>query len=186
MQKTTSHTALRAMCEGALMLALAQVLSYLKFYELPQGGAITLGLMPLFLYFVRWGFGPSMLVSVAYAVLQLLLDGVFAMTWQAIVLDYLLAFSAMGLGGLCWKLKGGFYWGALTATVARFVFNYIAGATIWAEWMPEEFFGMTMTTPWLYSALYNGFYAVCNLVLACVVIALLQRTSLRRWIAPAR
>lgn len=186
MQKTRSHTALVALCEGALMIALAQILSYLKFYELPQGGAVTLGLTPLFLYYVRWGFGPSMLASAAYAVLQLFLDGAFAYTWQAIILDYLLAFTAMGLGGLCWKMKGGFYWGALVATIARFIFNYIAGATVWAEWMPENFFGMTMTTPWFYSALYNGFYAVINLALACIVIFLLQKTSLRRYIGPAR
>ena len=40
--------------------------------------------------------------------------------------------------------------GALVATVARFIFNYIAGATVWASSMPENFFGMTMTTPWFY------------------------------------
>lgn len=186
MQKTRSHTALLALCEGALMVALAQLLSYFKFYELPQGGSVTLGLTPLFLYFVRWGFGPSMLVSTAYAVLQLLLDGAYAWGWQSILFDYLLAFAAMGFGGLCWKMKGGFYWGALAATIARFIFNYIAGAWVWGEYMPPEFFGMTMTTPWLYSALYNGFYAVCNLALACIVIFLLQRTALRRYIAPAR
>ena len=127
-----------------------------------------------------------MLVSTAYAVLQLLLDGAYAWGWQSILLDYLVAYAAMGLGGLCWKLKDGFYWGALVATVARFVFNYIAGATVWASSMPENFFGMTMTTPWLYSALYNGFYAVINLALACIVVFLLQKTALRRYIAPAR
>ena len=186
MTKTRSHTALLALCEGALMIALAQLLSYLKFYELPNGGSITLGLTPLFLYYARWGFGPSMLASAAYAVLQLLLDGAYAWGWQSILLDYLVAFAAMGLGGLCWKMKGGVYWGALVATIARFIFNYIAGATVWADSMPENFFGMTMTTPWFYSAIYNGLYGVLNLALACIVIFLLQRTALRRYIAPAR
>lgn len=51
--------------------------------------------------------------------------------------------------------------------------------------MPESIFGLPMSTPWVYSALYNGFYAVCNLLIAFAVIALLQRTALRKWIGPA-
>ena len=38
-----AHLALRALCEGAVMVALAQILGYLKLYELPQGGSITVG-----------------------------------------------------------------------------------------------------------------------------------------------
>ena len=38
MTQTKSHLRLRALCEGAIFIALAQVLSYLKLYELPQGG----------------------------------------------------------------------------------------------------------------------------------------------------
>ena len=35
--------------------------------------------------------------------------------------------------------------------------------------MPEVFFGMTMTTPWFYSALYNGFYMVTDCILVLLV-----------------
>ena len=166
------------------MVALAQVLSYLKLYELPQGGAVSPGLIPIFFYCVRWGPGPSLLMSAAYAVLQLMLDGAYAWGWQSMLMDYLLAFTALGLGGLCWKWKGGCYWGGLVGTAGRFVFNYLAGATLWASQMPEEFFGMTMTTPWFYSALYNGFYAVLNLLIVWVVFFLMRRTALRRYLAP--
>lgn len=76
--KTKSHLKLRALCEGAIMVALAQVLGYLKFFELPQGGSITVGMLPIFLYCARWGFGPGMLASIVYSVLQLLLDGAYA------------------------------------------------------------------------------------------------------------
>ncbi len=95
------------------------------------------------------------------------------------------AFSLLGVGGFCWRWKNGFYWGALLGTLCCFLSNYVTGAVVSAEYMPERFFGMTMTTPWVYSALYNGFYAVCNLLLAVLVIFLLQRTALRRWIGPA-
>ena len=186
MKQSKTHLRLRALCEGAILVALAQVLSYVKLYELPQGGSISPGLIPIFVYCARWGFGPSMLASAAYAVLQLIFDGAYAWGWQSIIGDYLVAFTLLGLGGLCWKWKGGVYWGALIGTAARFVSNYLTGVFAWGYLMPDEFFGMTMTTPWIYSALYNGFYAVFNLILGIVIIALLRRTGLKRWIAPAR
>ncbi len=186
MNQSVSHLKLRALCEGAIMIALAQLLSYVKLYELPQGGSVSPGLIPIFLYCVRWGPGPSLLTALGYSILQMLLDKVFAASFWSILGDYLLAFTLLGLGGFCWKWKGGFYWGALVGSLGRFLANYVTGATLWAEYMPDEFFGLTMTTPWLYSALYNGFYAVLNLLLAWVVIFLLERTSLKRWIAPAR
>lgn len=59
-KKTHSRKSLRMLCEGAILVALAQVLSYLKLFELPQGGSITIGMLPIFLYCARWGFGPGL------------------------------------------------------------------------------------------------------------------------------
>ena len=73
MTQSKSHLRLRALCEGAIFIALAQVLSYLKLFELPQGGSITIEMLPIFLYCARWGFGPGMIASFAFSVLQLLL-----------------------------------------------------------------------------------------------------------------
>lgn len=42
MAQSKSHLRLHALCEGAIFIALAQVLSYLKLFELPQGGSITI------------------------------------------------------------------------------------------------------------------------------------------------
>ena len=108
MTQTKSHLRLRALCEGAIFIALAQVLSYLKLYELPQGGSITIEMLPIFLYCARWGFGPGMLASFAYSILQALLSSTYAWTWQSLIGDYLLAFTALGLAGSCAKLKGAF------------------------------------------------------------------------------
>ena len=41
--------------------------------------------------------------------------------------------------------------------------------------MPEKFFGMTMTSPWIYSALYNGSFVAVNLALTLIVGALLLK-----------
>ncbi len=100
-----THMALLALCEGAIMVALAQVLSYLKLYEFPQGGSITIGMFPIFLYCARWGFGPGMLASVAYSLLQLFLDGAYAWGWQSMLGDYIIAFSVLGVAGLFYRKK---------------------------------------------------------------------------------
>ena len=60
-------------------------------------------------------------------------------------------------------------------SVARFLVHYVVGATVWAEYMPETFFGLTMTTPWFYSALYNGSFMLIDMVLVLVIGALLWK-----------
>ena len=179
--KTNSHLKLRALCEGAIFVALAQVISYLKFFELPQGGSITVGMLPIFLFCARWGFGPGMLARITYSLLQLLLDGAYAWGWQSMIGDYILAFSVLGLAGLFHKQKYGFFTGTVAGCVARFLVAYIVGATIWAEYMPETFFGMTMTTPWFYSALYNGSYMLLDLVF-CLLLGWLLWKPLGKYI----
>ncbi len=166
---------LRALCEGAIMLALAQVLGYLKLWQFPQGGSVNLGMLPIFLYCVRWGFGPGMLVSFGYGLLQLLLDGAYAWGWQSILGDYLLAYGVLGVAGVFSKRKLGFFWGVITGSLLRFLVHWVVGATVWAEYMPENFFGMTMTSPWIYSALYNGSFIAVNMTLILVVGVILYR-----------
>jgi len=176
-----SHLKVRALVEGAIMVAVAQVLSYLKLFELPQGGSIVLGMLPIFIYCARWGFGPGMLASFAYALLQLILDGAYAWGWQSMVGDYVLAFTVLGLAGLFSKNKYGIFIGTVVGSVARFLVHYVVGATVWAEYMPETFFGMTMTTPWFYSALYNGSYMVIDMLL-CLFVGFLLWKPLGKYI----
>ncbi len=164
-----THLALRALCEGAIMVALAQILGYLKLYELPQGGSITVAMLPIFVYCARWGFGPGILASVVFSVLQLVFDGAYAYSWQAMLGDYLIAFSVLGAAGLFHKLRHGFFIGTVVGCALRFICHYVTGAIVWGEYMPEEFFGMTMTSPWFYSLLYNGSYMLIDMLLILII-----------------
>ena len=76
-----TQTKTRALTEGALMVAAATALSYVKLLELPQGGSVCIGMLPIFLYCARWGFGKGLLASFAFSLLQLLLDGAYAWGW---------------------------------------------------------------------------------------------------------
>ena len=173
------HRSIRALAEGAILIAVAEILSFLPLYKLPWGGSIDFAMLPIILFCVRWGFGPGMMVACAHAVLQTLFEGGIAIGWESILGDFLIAYAVLGLAGL---FKGRFCLAAAVSCGARFFVHYVVGATIWAKYMPEEFFGITMTTPWLYSALYNGAYMVPDLALILVVYGLLCRTPLARYL----
>ena len=164
---------LRRLCEGAIMVAIAQILSYIKLWEMPWGGSIVLAMVPIILFSVRWGLGSGLLAGFVFGVLQFMFDGGFAIGWQSIIGDYLLAFTVLGLAGLKKGKKLGVFWGTLIGGVARFLVHYVVGATIWAAYMPDTFFGMTMTSPWIYSLLYNIAYMGPNIIITLVIFGLL-------------
>ena len=169
------RTPVRGLCEGAIMVSIAQVLSYLKLWEMPWGGSVVLAMVPILLFSVRWGLGSGLLAGFAFGVLQFMFDGGFAISWHSIVGDYLLAFTVLGLAGLMKRKRLGAFWGTLIGGFARFLVHYVVGATVWAEYMPETFFGMTMTSPWIYSLLYNLAYMLPNILISLVVFALLYK-----------
>ena len=162
---------LRALTEGAIFVALAWLLGYLKLFELPQGGSINLAMLPIFIYCARWGFAPGMLASFAFGTLHMLLSGAYAWGWQSILGDYIVAYSALGLAGLFSGQEKGFFTGSAVGALGRFLVHYLVGVWVWGEYMPERFFGLTMTTPWFYSLLYNGSYMLIDTIL-CLLAGL--------------
>ena len=170
-----SHRKVRALCEGAILVAAAQLLSYLRLWRMPWGGSIVLTMVPIVLYAVRWGFARGVFAGFVLGILQFTLDGGFAIGWQSIIGDYLLAYTAVGFAGLCRGKKTAVFSGALLGGGMRFLVHFVVGATVWAAYMPEEFFGMTMTGPWFYSLLYNLAYMVPNIAITLLAFAILYR-----------
>ena len=175
---TKHHRSIRALTEGAIYIALAEILSFLPLYKLPWGGSIDFAMLPIILFCVRWGFGPGMLVCCTHAIMQTLFEGGIAIGWQSILGDFLIAYAVLGLAGL---LKGRFCLATVFSCTARFLVHFVVGATIWAEYMPESFFGMTMTSPWIYSGLYNGAYMLPDMVLILLVYVFLCKTPMVRY-----
>ncbi len=176
---TNSHTRVRMLTEGAVMIALAEVLSFLPLYKMPWGGSIDLAMLPIILFCVRWGLGPGLVASFAHALLQTLFEGGIAIGWQSIIGDFLVAYTVLGFAGL---FKGKFVPATVVACVLRFLVHYVVGATIWAEYMPETFFSMTMTTPWIYSALYNAAYMLPDMVVILVIGVILMKTPAAKYL----
>lgn len=170
-----SRTQLLSLCEGAILVAIAQLLSYVKIIELPNGGSLTPAMFPILFFAVRWGLAKGLGAGFVFGVLQFMFDGGFALGWQSIIGDYLVAFAVLGLAGIFKGKSWGIFAGTVAGCAARFLVHYVVGATIWAAYMPEEFLNMTMTSPWIYSLLYNGVYMLPNTVLALAIAALLYK-----------
>ena len=174
-KSTKARLYTRMLCEGAIMVALALVLNQLKIFRLPNGGSITLEMLPIFFYAVRWGVGPGLLAGFAFGLLQMFIDGDVAWGWQSLLLDYLVAFTPLGLAGLFKGKQWGIFAGTVLGSVVRFIVHFISGITIYAIVAPTELFNVTFTSPWMYSLAYNGSYMAIDMALCLVVFGLLYK-----------
>ncbi len=173
---------IRALCECAIMLALAVALSFVKFAQLPFDGSITLAsMLPICLvsikYGLKWGLGTAFL----YSWTQILQGGVFAwgltpgMLIASLLLDYLVAFTVLGLAGL-FRRHGfaGRVAGIALACFLRFLTHFLAGILLWANYEQFMAFGVEwINQPVLYSICYNGIYMLPDTAIVIVVAILL-------------
>ena len=166
--------------ESALMIAIAVVLNELLKIPSPLGGGLTVvSMLPLVLISHRYGAGWGLFTAFIFSVIELIfgLKNVgyaenAIMAVGIIMLDYIFAYSVIGLSGIFGKSRAAVAVGIAVTFTLRFICHWVAGAWIWGVWMPEEYMGMTMTNPWIYSALYNGWYMAAELVITEIVAML--------------
>ena len=180
MTENKQHQAVRALVEGALMIALATVLGYLRIFRLPEGGSVDLALVPILIYCLRWGPKWAFGCCFVNGVLQFVLGGGFAIGWQSMLLDYVVAYTLVALAGFAAGKKLGWLWGTVLGTFGRWVSLTLSGGLIWYMYMPETFLGMTMTNPWVYSALFNGLFCLVVMAVDLVVLGLMQASPALR------
>ena len=177
MSTTKSRLRVRALCEGAILLAMSIVLNYLSkavFANLPNGGSISLAMFPMLLYAHRWGVLRGMLLGLCYGLLDMLLDGGYAWGWQSILLDYLLAYSALGLGGFFKGKHWGIFPDIVIGCLGRFAVHHLSGITIYKILVPTEVSGFgVFSNPHVYSLVYNGVYMIPNTIIALVLAGIL-------------
>lgn len=176
--------------EGAIMIALATVLSFIRVFKLPWGGSITLlSMLPIALFSIKRGVKSGMIVSFLFALIQFgqgILDGLFGwgltlgMLITCILLDYILAFTVLGLAGLFRKKLSGQIAGIALAVALRFLCHFLSGVVIWHSF--GQLWGDFYTeNTWLYSLLYNGAYMLPELIFTVVgAVALLKLPQTRK------
>lgn len=173
-ENKTDNRILRLICEGAMLLALAVALSFLKVALWAQGGSVDLVMIPLIVFALRWGGGWGIGACVVYGLLDCIFSGGMAYGWQSILLDYFVAYGMVGIAGFFTKKP---WLGVVVSSAARLAVHVISGVVIWGQWMPEEFMGLTMDNVWIYSALYNGSFMIPNCIIAVVGIIILWKKT---------
>ncbi len=148
----------------AMSIALGTILSEIKIIDFPWGGSATLlSMLVICLPGYLFGLGAGLMTSIAYGVLQLLFNPYVLFPMQ-LVLDYVLAFGALGLSGLFAGAKRGLLKGYLVGVLGRYVFTVLSGWIFFAEYAWEGWH------PLPYSLVYNGIYIFAEGAITCAVI----------------
>ena len=152
---------------SAIAMALALVTSMIKLFELPLGGSVTL-LSMLFIVLIGYWYGPKagLVAGFAYGLLQFIIEPVFYTIPQLIV-DYPLAFGALGLSGFFSNRKHGLQLGYIAGILGRLVFAWLSGVIFFASYASSY----NMSAP-VYSLVYNGSYIFAEGIITLIIISI--------------
>ncbi len=169
--------------EGALITALAMVLSFVPHSTGVSSVEFVYGLIPMSIYALRRGLKPGLMAGLAWGILDLVLRGFssggFLNPLQGFV-EYPLAFGVVGLIGLGSvqvkrSIKDGksalgliIFYSAL-GFFAKYFLHFIAGGIYWGTYAPK---GMN---PWIYSLVINGGSFIANMIMLVVLAVVLNR-----------
>jgi thiamine transporter len=163
----------KILAEIIVFVALAGALALIShsFFNLPQGGSINLGMVPIFWLALRRGPKIGIFAGAVLGVVDLAIEP-FVVHPIQFVLDYPLPFACLGLAGFFKKFQTyGPVAGTVVGGTARFLCHFTSGVVYFGNYAPE---GMS---PVVYSILYNGTYMVPSIVICAFVIFLLQKSK---------
>lgn len=170
----------RMMAEIGVAVALAVVLNFIKLWRMPQGGSVSLEMLPIFIVTFRWGIGAGMFSGLAYGLLQLMF-GAYIIHPVQLILDYPLPYMILGIAGLfniyqSGKISSVKLLGAvLTAGLARLVVHVLSGVIFFSSYAPE---GQNV---WIYSIIYNASFLIptiiVNYLAVLIVIKALENNN---------
>lgn len=176
--KTKKYRWIVSLVEGAVMVALAIVLDLIPFPEWPQGGSITVSMVPIVYYSYRHGWKWGLLAGTVNAAVQIITGwsappaGTFVSFVLCALLDYLIAFAVIGIADVFARpfkkhRIAGYAVGAFVVSMIRYLSSFLSGWILWDAYAPE---GMPA---WLYSLTYNGSYMIPNAILTAVLVTLI-------------
>ena len=152
---------------SAVAMALAMITSFLKLFEAPMGGSVTLFSM-LFICCIGYWYGlrTGIMTGVAYGLLQLISDP-YIISLPQMITDYILAFGALGLSGIFCNKKNGLVKGYIVGVLGRYLFAFLSGLIFFGMYAE----GSGMSAP-VYSLAYNGSYLGCEAAITLIVLAI--------------
>ena len=176
------------LAEAAIMLALAIVLSFVKIWNMPMGGSVTLlSMLPIMLIAIKngtaWGVSTAFVFSLFQLVQAIIEGNVFpycttvGIVILCVAFDYVVPFTCLGLCAVGKKSGDIFiYIGIAAVCVIRFICHYATGVVIWGQWAE----GMSKQ---LYSLIYNIQYMLPEMIMTLVAaIILLSAKPIRKYL----
>ena len=155
----------RMIAEAGVAIAIAQLLSFITLFHMPQGGSIkAASLVPLMIFAYRWGGTRGIWAGVVYGVLHFLLGFKSSIHYLSIILDYLVAYGAIGVCGYFKDNITGLVSGSIVAIALRWFASVTSGAVVFASYAPQG------QNPWIYSMIYNASYMVPDGILNIIVL----------------
>ena len=184
---TKSYSRTRTLVECALMIAVGTVLAQIKIFEMPFGGSVTLvSMLPFILVSFRLGVKWGLATGFVNSLLQMLLGfyappaGTVAAFVGVVLLDYVLAFTLLGLAGVIAKPFKNHLLGVAAGTAAvcviRFLCSFLSGALLWGSYQESYEWARGMSG-WLYSFIYNGSYMLPELLITTVCAVILCKAA---------
>ena len=174
--KTNNKKNALVMCECAIMIALAAVLSFVKILELPYGGSVTaFSIVPIVIISYRHGVKWGLLSGFVFSIIQLIQGASnlsYATSFLAavtiILFDYVIAFTVIGLAGFLRNKVSNPSAAAVTGTVGvcalRYICHVISGCTVWAG------VSIPSTDGLLYSLSYNATYMIPETIINAAAV----------------
>lgn len=158
---------------AAVCIALSFALSYISPIHMPQGGSVTIGsLVPLMIYSYMFGTKKGVFAGFVYGLLQIIQDPWLIHPAQ-MLLDYPIAFAAIGLSGMFAHVKKleklpqlQIALGGIVASVLRFAAHLFSGVFAFSYLAPD-------VDAWIYSLGYNATYVFPDIAIAiavCIIV----------------
>ena len=141
------------------------------FFELPQGGTINIGMVPIFWLALRRGPKIGIFAGAVLGVVDLAIEP-FVVNPAQFILDYPLAFACLGLAGFFRKpAVVGPIVGVVVGGTGRFLSHFTSGVIYFPQYAP------TGMSPVVYSAIYNATYMIPSIIISAAAIFLLQKSN---------
>ena len=153
----------------AMALALGYVTSYVKIFQLPWGGSVTLCSMLFIVLIANWyGVQAGVMTGLAYGILQFIQEP-YVLSFFQVCCDYIFAFAALGVAGFFAKKEYGLLKGYIAAVIARGFFHALGGYLYWMSYMPDNF---PQSLKAVYPIVYNYSYLLAEGILTVAIISI--------------
>ena len=181
--KSSLHFDARALAYAGVCVSMSFALSYIKLWDMPNGGSITLvSLLPIMLFSYAFGAKKGVFVGLSYGVLQSVQDPWLIHPAQ-FLLDYPVAFACAGLAGLFQSFRKypqvAFALGAILAGSFRFLCHVLSGVFAFETYAIGQ-------NPWVYSLVYNAYVFIDIALVIIAGVFVLSSKSFVKTIAKAK